>query len=260
MELGIRLRELARLRIGLALSFILAAMIAFSVTYKVTASPLGVSPRQMEIGTASTKMLVDTSKSLVLDIRYGSGDFDSLTSRGVLLGNLMASEPVRAYIARRAHLPAGVIQATTPLTPDFPRPLAGEGASKSQSDLFRSTDQYRLNIQANPTVPIVNVYAQAPNAKAAETLANAAVDGLRDYLAAATKGPQKAPAADQPLITQLGRANGTVINGGVRVEAILLTFGVVFALACAVTVFVGRVRRGWLQADALERTAARGAA
>ena len=257
MELGIRLRELSRLRAGLALSFILAATIAFSVAYKVTTSPLGLSPRQLEIGTASTKMLVDTSKSLLLDIRYGSGDFDSLTARGVLLGNLMASEPVRAYIARRAHLPAGVIRATTPLTPDFPRPLAAEGERKRQSDLLRSTDQYRLNIQANPTVPIVTVYAQAPSAGAAETLANAAVDGLRDYLKASGT---RAPEDDQPLITQLGRAHGTVINGGVRVEALVLTFGVVFALACAVTVFVGRVRRGWRAAGALEGTAAPGAA
>src|SRR5439155_1854311 len=124
------------------------------------------------------------------------------------------------------------------------------------SDLFRSTDQYRLNIQANPTVPIVTVFAQAPNAKAAETPANSAVDGLRDYLAAAAKRPQQARPKDEPLITQLGRAHGTVINGGVRVQAFALTFAIVFALACAVTVLVGRVRRGWLEAHSAERTVA----
>jgi hypothetical protein len=164
----------------------------------------------------------------------------------------MASEPVRAYIARHANVPAEMIQATTPLTPDFPRPLASEGQGKSQTDLLRSTNQYRLNIQANPTVPIVDVYAQAPNAKAAEDLANGAVDGLREYLDEAIKGQSGVSAAEQPRITQLGRAHGVQINDGVRVQAPLLTFLFVFGLCCAATMFISRVRRGWSLASASE--------
>jgi hypothetical protein len=255
MQLGMHLRELARQRVGVALSFLLAAFVALSVTYKVSIFPPAIAPRDLEMGTASTRVLVDTSKSLVLDIRYGTGDFDSLTARGVLLGNLMASAPVREYIARRAHIPAGVIRATTPLTPDFPRPLASEGEQKRQSDLFKSTDQYRLNIQANPTVPIVDVSAQAPNAKAAQELANGAVDGLRDYLAVEAGNVQGLSGDAQPRLTQLGRAQGVVINRGVRLQALVLSFCFVFALCCAVTLFAGRVRRGWGEARALERRA-----
>jgi hypothetical protein len=255
MQLGMHLRELSRLRVGLALSFLFAAFVALSVTYKVTLFPPAIAPRDLEMGTASTRVLVDTTKSLVLDIRYGTGDFDSLTARGALLGNLMASAPVREYIARRAHVPAGAIRATTPLTPDFPRPLASEGEQKGQKDLFRSTDQYRLNIQANPTVPIVDVYAQAPDAKSAEELANGAVDGLRDYLAAEAGAVQGLSGDAQPRLTQLGRAHGVAINQGVRLQALLLSFCFVFALCCAVTLFVGRVRRGWDTARALETPA-----
>jgi hypothetical protein len=246
MQLGIHLRELARMRVALALSLLLAVLVALSVAYKVSVLPPSLGPRSLEMGTASTRVMVDTSKSLVLDIRYGTGDFDSLTERAVLLGNLMASAPVREYIARRAHVPAEAIRATTPLTPDFPRPLAAEGEQKHTSDLLRSTDQYRLNIQANPTVPIIDVYAQAPSAKAAEQLANSAVDGLRDYLGVTARLQSKRlNGDDQPLISQLGRARGVVINNGVRLQVLLLTFGFVFALCCAVSLFVGRVRRGW---------------
>lgn len=234
------------MRTALALSFLLAVFVALSVAYKVSVLPPSLGPRSLEMGTASTRVMVDTSKSLVLDIRYGTGDFDSLTERAVLLGNLMASAPVREYIARRAHVPAEAIRATTPLTPDFPRPLAAEGEQKHTSDLLRSTDQYRLNIQANPTVPIIDVYAQAPTAKAAEQLANSAVDGLRDYLGVTARLQSKRlNGDDQPLISQLGRARGVVINNGVRLQVLLLTFGFVFALCCAVSLFVGRVRRGW---------------
>jgi hypothetical protein len=239
------LRELSRLRVELLLSFILASFVALSVTYKVTIFPPSLAQRDLEMGTANTRVLVDTSRSLVLDIRYGSGDFDSLTARAVLLGNLMASAPVRQYIARRAHVPADAIKATTPLTPDFPRPLASEGDSKHQTDLFKSTNQYRLNIQANPTVPVIDVTAQAPSAAAAAELANAAVTGLRDYLVAQVGKIQGLSADNQPRLTQLGRAHGTAINKGVRLQALMLSFGFVFALCCAVSLFVGRVRRGW---------------
>ena len=252
MQLGMHLRELARLRAGVALSFLLAAFVALSVTYKVTVFPPKIAPRDLEMGTASTRVMVDTTKSLILDIRFSTGDFDSLTSRSVLLGNLMASGPVREYIARRAHIPASAIRATTPLTPDFPRPLAGEGEQKGQRDLFKSTDQYRLNIQANPTVPIVNVYAQAPNAKAAQELANGAVDGLRDYLSVEAGDVSGLSGDLQPRLTQLGRAQGTVINQGVRLQALVLSFCFFFALCCAVTLFIGRVRQGWTAAAALE--------
>ena len=180
----------------------------------------------------------------MLDLRYGTGDFDSLTSRAVLLGNVMASLPVRQYIARRADIPADVIRASTPLTPDFPRPAAVAGEEKKTSDILRSTDQYRLSIQANPTVPILEVYAQAPSAEAAAKLANASVDGLRDYIddVAADQG---VAVGQQAQLSQLGRAHGGVINHGVRPQALVLTFLIVFTVACAAILFISRVRTGW---------------
>ena len=251
MQLGIHLRELMRFRVGLVISLLVALLVSLSVSYKISLLPPKLTSRSLEMGTASTRVVVDTSKSIVLDIRYGSGDFTSLTDRAVLLGNVMASAPVREYIARRAGIPADVIRASTPLTPDFPRPRAAEGEQKRTSDLLRPTDEYRLNIQSDPTVPILDVYAQAPTAKAAAELANGAVDGLRDYLDD-VGGEQGVRAAEQARLTQLGRARGAVINSGVHVQVLLLTFFFVFALCCAATVFIGRVRQGWQLAQALE--------
>jgi hypothetical protein len=244
MLLGKHLRELAHLRGGIALSLLVALVVAVMVTFKVGVLPPSLKSRDLEMGTASTRVLVDTSKSLILDIRYGTGDFDALTTRADLLGNLMASLPVRDYIARRAHVPADAIRATTPLTPEFPRPTTADGGAKHQTDLLRSTDQYRLNIQANPTVPVLNIYAQAPTAQAAEQLANGAVDGMRDYLTAVA-GRQRISAADRPRLTQLGRAHGSVINHGIHVEVFLLSFVIALVLAAGALTVAGRVRRGW---------------
>jgi hypothetical protein len=252
MQLGMHLRELMRLRVSLIISFVVALVVALSVAYKLTLVPPRLTDRSLEMGTASTRVVVDTSKSIVLDIRYGSGDFAALTSRAVLLGNMMASAPVRQYIAKRAGVPAGDIRASTPLTPDFPRARAAAGEEKHTSDLLRSTDEYRLNIQADPTVPIIDVYAQAPSAKAAEELANGAVDGLGDYLDD-VGGQQGVGATEKARLVQLGRAHGTVINPGVRAQVLLLTFGFVFAICCAAAVFIARVRLGWRVADEFEQ-------
>jgi hypothetical protein len=244
MELGKHLRELFRLRLAVVVCLSLATFAALLLSYKVSVFPPKIESRSLEIASARTDVLVDTPLSTVLDLRQGASDIEGMTNRAVLIGNVMVSPPVLAYIGRRADIPPDIIQTQTPLTADFPRPLAAAGEEKHTSDLFKSTDQYRLNIQANPTVPILQILAEAPNAAAAATLANAAVDGLRDYLAAQAR-TQSTPIDDQVRLSQLGRADGRVINGGVRWQIAMLTFLIIFALSAATAVFVARVRRGW---------------
>jgi hypothetical protein len=244
MHFGAHLHELWRLRLGLVLSLALAALVALSVTYRISVLPPGLTPRAVEIGTASTHVMIDTPRSTILDLRQPTDDLESLTNRAVLLGNVMASLPVRQYIARRAGVAPERIQATSPLTAAFPRPVADAGSQKHASDLLRSTDQYRLNVQANPTVPILDVYTQAPTAAAAEGLANAAVVGLRDYLADVARA-QGTPTGQEVQLSQLGRAQGGVINAGVRLQLLLLVFVLVLSLSCAAVLFLARVRRGW---------------
>lgn len=252
MEFGRHLRELTRQRLALATCVALAAMAALSVTYNVSLLPPSLEPRSLEMASATTQMLVDGPLSTVLDLRQGAGDIEGMTNRAVLIGNVMVSEPVLAFVGRRAGLPPWAIRGQAPLTPDFPRPLSRGGRDPKPSDLLRSTDQHRLNIQTNPAVPFIEVFAQAPTAKAAQTLANAAVDGLRDYLAHVARR-QGTPPHAQVTLTQLGRARGTVVNGGVRSQLAILAFFIVLCLSAATAVFVDRVRRGWREADENER-------
>jgi hypothetical protein len=249
MNLGMHLNELWRTRKGAALCLALATFAALSAAYKVSLFPPGLHSRSLDIASASTRVLVDTPRSTVLDLRQGTSDFQSMTNRAVLLGNVMASLPVREYIARRSHVPGELITATTPLTRDFPRPVADAENQKQTSDLLKSTDEYRLNIQANPTVPVLDVYAQAPTKQSAEALANAAVDGLKDYLGDVAR-IQGIGEAQQVRLSQLGRARGGVINGGVRIQAAVLAFLFAFGVSSAAVIFVSRVRRGWQQGSA----------
>jgi hypothetical protein len=208
------------------------------------------------MATGTTHVVVDTPRSAVLDLRQNTYDFQALTQRAVLLGNVIANGPVRAAIAREAHVPVDALQVAPPLTPQQPRATVGSGTKQpSTSDITKSTNQYRLIIEVNPTVPVLDIYSQAPNAASAEVLANAAVDGLRAYLTglAAT---QQIPPGDQIRLLQLGRASGHVINRGIYWQIGLLVFALTFASACATTIFFSRITRGWRMAALADQTGA----
>lgn len=250
MRLGMHLRELSRLRAGIVASALLALLTAAWSVADVGVLPPRWEPRSLELATAYTQVVVDTPNSAILDLRQGTAEIDALKNRAVLVGNVMASPPVRASIARRAGVPAEALHVVTPRTPKEPRARSTADTKKEPSDLLRSTDQYRLDIQANPTVPILDVYAQAPTAAASERLANAAADGLRDYLRE-LGASQRTPDDMQVELRQLGRARGEVLNEGIGLQLAALTFLFVFAAACAATVGIARVWRGWRVGEAV---------
>jgi hypothetical protein len=251
MQLGKHLRELWQLRTGVAVSIALASLAALWSVGRIGVLPPSFTPRHLEISTASTRALVDTPKSAVLDLDVNTYGFTAITNRALLVGNIMASEPVRAYIARRAELPADLLRVTSPVTVDYPRPLASAGKRKT-SDILKSTDEYRLNIQANPTVPIVDVYATAPTPEAAQQLANGAIDGMKDYLRDLGRA-QAIPAAKRVHLEQLGRAKAGTIDPGIGVKLAALSFFLALAASSALSLFVVRIRRGWAREAQQER-------
>jgi hypothetical protein len=80
------------------------------------------------------------------------------------------------------------------------------------------------------------------------------VDELKAYLAGLA-GTEATPSKDQIRVEQLGAATGTVLNPGVKYQVALLVFIFTFLFACATTLFVSRVRRGWRLEALSERTA-----
>lgn len=247
MELGRHLHELWRLRVAVGVCLALATLTSISVSYKISLLPPGLEPRALQMAAASTEVLVDTPRSTLTDVRQTLFEIESMTNRSVLLGNVMASPPVLAYVARRAGVPPDMIRAQTPRTPNSPRPLETPDSERKTSDLLRSTNQYRISIEADPSVPILKIYAQAPTARAAAELANASVTGLRDYVMQEARS-QRIELDKQVRLQQLGRARGSIINEGVRLQASFLVFLAVFGLAAAAAIFMSRVRRGWQQA------------
>jgi hypothetical protein len=252
--IGIRLRKLWGLRGGVVLCVALALFVAVWSVYHVGLGSPWLRPRALEMATASTHVVVDTPTSTVLDLRQSTNDFESLRNRAVLLGNVIAGSTVRQAIEQRARLAPGTLHIQAPLTVEQAVPPPDSGNERRTSDIVRSNDQYRLNIQANLSVPMLDIYAQAPTAASAALLANTAVDQLRAYLARLANA-QGTPRPDRVRLLQLGRAKGAVINKGVRWEVALLAFVLTFAFSCATVLFVARVRNGWREQALIERAA-----
>jgi hypothetical protein len=249
VKLGKRIWTLWQLRPWVLASALLALIVAVWSVANISLLPPRLTPRDLEMATGTTHVIVDTPRSTVLDLRQNTDDLKALTQRAVLLGNVIANGAVRAAIAHQANVPVDVLQVIPPLTPAQLVPQAGSTNNKV-GDIAKSTKQYRLSINVNPTVPMLDIYSQAPTAAGAAVLANAAVDGLRNYLAALAE-EQHTPAADQTRLLQLGRAHGAVINHGIQWQVAFLVFGLTFSLACATVIFGSRIRRGW-QIRALE--------
>jgi hypothetical protein len=239
-----RMRNLWHLRGGVLVCVAVALLAATWSVQRVSLFPPGLSPRALEMATASTQVVLDTPESgLLLDLR-DDRYLESLTDRAVVLGNVMTIGKVRASIARRAGIPKEVLQVSPPLTPKQPQGLAEVGNDRHVSDVLKSNDQYRLNVQANPTVPVLYIYAQAPTAESAEALANGAVDAMRGYLAGLARSTET-PETQQVHLVQVGRARGEVINAGIEWQAAILAFVLTFAACCATLILVARLREGW---------------
>jgi len=249
-----RLRSIWKRRAPFAISAVAACVIALWSIDAISLFPPGLKPRPLEMATASTHVIVDTPKSAAIDLRQDTYTFEGLKNRSVLLGTMMASQPVRKRIAATVGVPAEVVRISAPLTPEAPRPRAEPDQQKHTSDILKLNDQYRVSIAANPTVPILDIYTMAPTAKAAEQLANGTVDSLKAYLADLAR-VQGTPPASQLQLRQLGRAEGGVVNKGINLQLMLVAAFLGFFITFGTIGFFTRIVRGWRAAALAERTA-----
>jgi hypothetical protein len=127
IKVGPRVR--LRGRYGAALVIALAATVLS--LYKVGLLPPSVHSRDWQIGAASTTLLIDTPQSEILNLHATTDDFGSLQARAALLGNFMASDPVKGQIAKLMGIPPSRIQATSPVTANVPQTFTEPGSGAS---------------------------------------------------------------------------------------------------------------------------------
>jgi hypothetical protein len=101
MELIMMLRDLWRRRILVGCAALLAVLAGTAVTYRISFPPK-LESRKYEVGVATTRILVDTPSSQVVEVAPKGSD--TLGVRANLLASLMVDGVVKTAIARRAGL------------------------------------------------------------------------------------------------------------------------------------------------------------
>lgn len=243
------MRLLANRRRRLLISTLIGLLAAVAIVNHISLLPPHISSRDVEIASAHTTVVVDMSKSVIVDTTQGDATFSSLEDRAILLGNVVGSEPVLQYIAQRLHIPVQAIAVSAPGSPEQPLPPVIVGSSRSTTDILRYANQYRISTDADPTAPILDVNTEAPTATAAKELANAAVSGLQHYMSS-LEAARNVPAKEQLRVTQLGTAQGGVTNPGAQWQLAMIGFGLGFAVSLGVMAFIDRFRQGWKLATA----------
>src|SRR3954471_6590214 len=131
MALGSRLWTLWRFQRFVLVSALVALLMAIWSIYSISLMPPKLTPRSLQMATATTHVVVDTPTSSVLDLRQNSYDFDAMTQRAIVLGNVIANGSVRESIARQAGISTAQLQVTAPFTRRQPRAVGATNQKKT---------------------------------------------------------------------------------------------------------------------------------
>jgi hypothetical protein len=221
------LRRLWRLRLLVAIVAMFALLVGVWVSYKLPS----FESRKYEVGVATARILVDTPASQVVDVAPKGSD--SLGVRATLLSNLMVDGVVKSVIAKRAGIPEAKLSGIAD-SADGP----SAGASKPDPRGYSLATTVLVTTKGD-SLPIIEITAQGPDARAAQKLANASIDGLREYLDSKAVAEQ-VPDAQRLRVSGLGVPQAQQQVRGPRTIFSVVAVIFVFGLGCAaILMFVG---------------------
>jgi hypothetical protein len=247
MELALILRELLRSRRTLAIGAFVALIAAVLSVYRFDG--LKLKPRTLQYSSATTQVFVDTRSSVLGDL---TESFDPLQARATVYANFMASPTVLALVGQQVGLSGGQIYAAGPIDPLVPRIVQEPTAVQRNVEITGETDPYRLNFNADPNLPTIGIFAQAPTTELAIKLAEAAAGGLEQYVNS-LETSDNIPPKSRVVIRQLGQAKGGVVNGGISKALALMVFVGVFFLWCVLMLLTKRFGEAWRATAAMEQ-------
>jgi hypothetical protein len=243
------LRELWDRRAAVCVAAVLAIVVGLVVAYHISVFPPKIATRQYQVGLGSTTLLLDTPDSQVVDLSPRSAD--SLNARAALIANLMATAPVKAAIAQRAGVSPNDLDATVSSTSGtMPQTAPSTQLAARATTATTGTTKkpsHTLTIRPDGNLPIVLVETQAPDARQAARLADAAVSALNSYLTSVAS-IQQVPAKRRLIVKQLGSAQAADVVRGPQPLMALLAAAVFFALACGAIIGVSAAAREWRRA------------
>jgi hypothetical protein len=224
---------------------VVAALVTVIGVYKISLFPPGLASRNNVFATASTQILVDTPESAFADL---SSNIEPLETRANVFARFLASPVAVAEIAKKAGVPADSIDANGPFEINVPVFESEPTAEARSSEIVGERDLYRLRFDANPNLPIISVFAQAPTTEQATKLAGAVPTALRDYIRN-LQNAQHTPDQSRVEIRRLGAASGGVVNAGANIQIGVLIFLAILAGWCMLLIPAQTIAKGWREAE-----------
>lgn len=208
----------------------------------------GIPPKprlhNLDIAAATTYLDVDTPASMP-SLAHGSNaspeDLATYVKRAELLGRVLVTPPVLGRMAARCGIPRTQISGKGWTTANVPFVFTEPDSEQRASDIEASKAPYQIQVQARPTVPIIDVYSEAPSLSAALCLGNVAPLALTDFLHRLAS--QQGSTAPLVRIQTLGPANGEIVNASATLEIALLTFLTLFWITFAALAITAYLRR-----------------
>ncbi len=233
-----------RLIAVLAASAVVAFVAAGLNSGMLSLFPPGLKQSDLQTATAQVGVMVDEPASNPSIVRRVALDQDqeTLIKHAELYGRVLASTPVLNRIAAIARVPADQLSGLARTTGNVPTALTEPDSERRVSDIRDSQLPYRLEVQARPGTPVIDVFTQAPTPGQATALADGAIVALRGYLAS-TADDQAYDAARVPQLRQLGSPRGGVVGSRMPLIIAVLTFGITFALTAGGLWFLIRRRQ-----------------
>jgi hypothetical protein len=239
METVAILRALWRRRRLVGAVLVLAVLVGAAMAYRLPS----LQSRSYQVGVATSRIFVDTPSSQVVEVSPKGGD--TLGTRAGLIASLMVDGTIKDSIARRAGLRQQQFDAVS------------ESAAETSPAVAKPTARARVLMTsvvtnaAGDDLPIIQIQAQAADARQAARLAAAAVSGLRDYLN--TKAAQqRVPGAKRLQVTGLGAPQAADVTRGPRRLIALIAVLVVALGGCAAIVVGSRIEAAWRAEQAVE--------
>lgn len=228
-------------------SAVVALLAAIASQYEIGLFPPKLERSELQIGAASTHAIVDPPGSRAdrpgIDDLATYDEMLGIVERAGPLAQLMISPRVVERIGQRVGLDPDLISADTQIT-NVPRNLTEPDSERRADQILKQGDPYRLEVQARPDLPLLDIYTQAPSADQAIRFADASVAAFNEYLR--ERGRKRAvPRADQVHLTQLGAARGGPVDANAPIMIAGLTFLVVFGLSCGLLAVFGGIRPNW---------------
>ena len=245
MAFALVLRELSGRWKLLIVGVLLALFAATLSVYRPDGFKL--KPRSLQYAAASTQVMVDTSSTV---LGNSSLVFDGPNARATVFANFMTSPAVLNLIGQKAGIPGDQIYAAGPVNTNVPRIIQEPTDLKRNVEITGETAPYRLNLNTDPDLPIINIYSQAPTTAQAIALANGAVSGLDEFITG-QENADRIQRAARVVVKPLGTANGGVVNPGIRKSLAAIVFVAVFVLWCVLVLVGARFRKSWKASAAL---------